>query len=204
MAFTIGTVRLSSNTQPKQAKNRWVRRGILYMYGGRIKDIVESDGGQPQQSGKVGEQYENEVENGGEGQDLRQGAQEAFLSLNQRRKGKTALKMSEQERKRVELTSLANEEKEPDAAGEVEQERDGVARVAQQVEGGEEGGEEAGPEPASRDRGVVEEWVRARLVGAGGAADEGGREAPGEADENEGEDVVDCWGGWCCRWGVCW
>lgn len=91
--------------------------------------------------------------------------------------------------------SLANEEKEPDAASEVEHERDGVARVAQQVEGGEEGGEEAGPEPAGPDGGAVEERVRLRLVGAGGAADEGGCEAPGEADENEGEDVVDCWGG---------
>ncbi len=90
-----------------------------------------------------------------------------------------------------ELTSLANEEKEPDAAGEVKDERDGIARVAQQIEDGEEGGVEPGAEPALLDGGGVEQRVRRGLVGAGGAADEGRGEAPGEADEDEAQDVVD-------------
>lgn len=89
------------------------------------------------------------------------------------------------------LTSLANEEEEPDAAGEVEDKRDGIARVAQQVEDGEEGGVEPGAEPALLDGGGVEQRVRRGLVGAGGAADEGRGEAPGEADEDEAQDVVD-------------
>lgn len=89
------------------------------------------------------------------------------------------------------LTSLANEEKEPDAAGEVQDKRDGIARVAQQIEDGEEGGVEPGAEPALLDGGGVEQRVRRGLVGAGGAADEGRGEAPGEADEDEAQDVVD-------------
>lgn len=96
------------------------------------------------------------------------------------------------------LTSLANEEKEPDTAGEVQDKRDGIARVAQQIEDREEGGVEPVAEPALLDGGGVEQRVRRGLVGAGGAADEGRGEAPGEADEDEAQDVVDGGGpgGW--------
>lgn len=89
------------------------------------------------------------------------------------------------------LTGLANEEEEPDAAGEVEDQRHGIARVAQQIEDSEEGTVQPGAEPALLDSGGVEDWVRRGLVGAGGAADEGRGEAPGEADEDEAHDVVD-------------
>lgn len=93
-------------------------------------------------------------------------------------------------------TGLANEEKEPDAAGEVEHQRHGIARVAQQVDDTKEGAVEGAPEPARLDGRAVEDGGVGRvwLVGAGGAADEGRGEAPGEADEEEAEDVVYGWG----------
>lgn len=95
-------------------------------------------------------------------------------------------------------TGLANEEKEPDAAGEVEHQRHGVARVAQQIDDGEQGAVEGAPEPARLDGRAVEDGVGRGLVGAGGAADEGRGEAPGEADEDEAEDVVDGGGALVC------
>lgn len=100
-------------------------------------------------------------------------------------------------------TGLANEEKEPDAAGEVERQRHGVARVAQQIDDGEEGAVDGAPEPARLDGRSVEDGGAGRvwLVGAGGAADEGRGEAPGEADEEEAEDVV--YGGGVLLAGVC-
>lgn len=93
-------------------------------------------------------------------------------------------------------TGLANEKKEPDTAGEVEHQRHGIARVAQQIEHSEEGAVEGAPEPARLDGRAVENGRVGRvwLVGAGGAADEGRGEAPGEADEDEAEDVVEGWG----------
>lgn len=93
-------------------------------------------------------------------------------------------------------TGLANEKKEPDTAGEVKHQRHGIARVAQQIEHGEEGAVEGTPEPARLDGRAVEDGGVGRvwLVGAGGAADEGRGEAPGEADEDEAEDVVEGWG----------
>lgn len=88
-------------------------------------------------------------------------------------------------------TGLANEKEEPDTAGEVEHQRHGVARVAQQIDDGEEGAVEGAPEPTRLDGRAGEDGVGGRLVRAGGAADEGRGEAPGEADEDEAEDVVD-------------
>ncbi|RFU77591.1 chitin synthase c [Trichoderma arundinaceum] len=88
-------------------------------------------------------------------------------------------------------TGFANEEEEPDAAREVEDQGHGIARVAQQIDDAEEGAVQLGPEPARLDGRGVEDGMRRRLVGAGGSADEGRREAPGEADEDEAQDVVD-------------
>lgn len=100
----------------------------------------------------------------------------------------------------MEHTSLANEKKEPDATGEVEHQRHGIARVAQQIDNAKKRAVEGAPEPARLDGRAVEDGGvgRVRLVGAGGAADEGRGEAPGEADEDEAEDVVNGWGAGLC------
>lgn len=95
----------------------------------------------------------------------------------------------------TERTSLANEEEEPDAAGQIKQERDGVAGIADEVGDGEEGGQQAGADGRGADGGGVEQRVGGRAVGAGGATDKGRGEAPGEADEDKGDDVVDEGGG---------
>jgi hypothetical protein len=88
-------------------------------------------------------------------------------------------------------TGLPYQQEEPDAAGEVQQQRHGITWVAKQVDDGEEGGIEPGAEPAGLDIRAVEARVRRRLVGAGGTADEWRCKAPGKTDEDEAEDVVE-------------
>ena len=99
-------------------------------------------------------------------------------------------RMIEEVGRRYVRTSLPNEQEEPHTPREVQQQRQRVARVPQQVGRGEEGPVELAPDPARPDAGGREDRVGRRVVRAGGAADEGRREAPGESDEEEGDDVV--------------
>lgn len=94
-------------------------------------------------------------------------------------------------------TGLPDEQEEPHAPRQVEQQGHGVPRVPQQVEGGEEGAVQAALEPGRGDVLAGQQRVRGRVVRAGRATDERGREAPGEADEEEAGDEVD--GRWLVR-----
>ena len=96
-----------------------------------------------------------------------------------------------QKQRKPPLTSLADQQEEPHAAGQVQQQRDGIARVPQQVDDGEEGAVGPGPEPAGPDGRRVEQRVRRGPVVLCGAADEGRGEAPGHADHEEPCDVVE-------------
>lgn len=88
-------------------------------------------------------------------------------------------------------TGLPDQQEEPHAAGEVDEQRDGVARVPQEVQHGEEGAVDPALEPARPDVRPVERRVGGRVVVAGRAPDEGCREAPGHADQEEAQDVVE-------------
>jgi hypothetical protein len=93
--------------------------------------------------------------------------------------------------------SLPDEQEKPHAASQVHQQRYRILWVPQQIHRGEEGAVQPRAEPAPPDGRRLEDRVRRRAVGAGGAADKGRGEAPRDADEDEAEDVVDDGGLWC-------
>lgn len=92
---------------------------------------------------------------------------------------------------RLPLTSFAYQQKEPYAARQIDQQRHGIVWVTQKVEDGEESAADLGLEPAALDGVGVEDGVRRWVVVPCGATDEGGGQAPGDADEGEAEDVVE-------------
>ena len=91
----------------------------------------------------------------------------------------------------VALTSLSNQQEEPHAARQIQQQRDRVPRVPQQVHDGKEGAVHLGLEPAALHSLGLEHGMRRRVVVLGRPADERRREAPGEPDQQEAQDVVD-------------
>ncbi|KAL9098923.1 MAG: hypothetical protein Q9163_005499, partial [Psora crenata] len=77
----------------------------------------------------------------------------------------------------------------------INEQGDGVGGTAEQIEQGEDGLPESISDPSRLSgrggREAVEGRVGSPLEVEGGAADEGRGEAPGEGDEDDGEDVVE-------------
>lgn len=103
---------------------------------------------------------------------------------------------------RGERTSLSDKKEEPDAPRQVNEQRHRIARVSQQIDDAEKGPVELALQPARLDSLGIEDRVRRRVVVLGGTADEGRREAPGEADHEESDYIVDyrrtVFRRWCC------
>ena len=91
----------------------------------------------------------------------------------------------------VALTSLSNQQEEPHAARQIQQQRDRVTRVPEEVDDGKEGAVHLGLEPAVLHSLGLEHGMRGRVVVLGRAADERRCEAPGEPDQQEAQNVVD-------------
>src|SRR4051812_20514646 len=87
-------------------------------------------------------------------------------------------------------TSLPNEQEEPHTASEVQQQRDSIPRIPQQIDDGEESAVQLALDPAVLDRRRVQNGVSRRAMCPGSSTNEGGCKAPGQADEDEGEDIV--------------
>lgn len=87
------------------------------------------------------------------------------------------------------LTRLPNQQEEPDAPRQVDDQRDSVAGVPEQVDHAEEGPVQPRAQPAGPHGRHLEDRVRRRHVRARCRADEGCREAPGEPDQEEAEHV---------------
>lgn len=92
------------------------------------------------------------------------------------------------------LTGLAYEQKEPHTARQIDQERQSIARVPQEVDDSKKGAVKLGLKPAALDGVGVEDGVGRGVVIPRGATDKRRGQAPGDADEGEAEDVVE-WAG---------
>lgn len=103
--------------------------------------------------------------------------------------------------KREERTGFPNQQEEPHTPRQIQHQRHCIRWVAQQVRGREEGGVDTTPEGAGAHGGRVERRVRRWVAGARCAPDEWRGQAPGQADEEEAEDVVGCWDVGLRGWG---
>lgn len=92
------------------------------------------------------------------------------------------------------LTGLAYEQKEPHTARQVDQERQSIARVPQEVDDGKKGAVKLRLEPAALDGVGVEDRAGRGVVIPRGATDKRCGQAPGDTDEGEAEDIVE-WAG---------
>lgn len=127
--------------------------------------------------------------------------QTAFWTLTIRRR-KLQIHPLAQE---IKLTGFPDQQKEPDAASQVDDERDSITRIPEQIQHAKEGRIYLCLDPAVFHRRRGEDRVRWRRVGACCGSDERGREAPGDADEEEAEDVshddTRRWGRWVVHGG---
>lgn len=88
------------------------------------------------------------------------------------------------------LTSLPNEQKEPDAPGEVEKQRDCISWIPEEVKNRKEGAKRLSLHPRSLYAPPLEHRMWRRPVFSRRPPDEGRSKPPGQAHEDEGEHVV--------------
>jgi hypothetical protein len=83
-----------------------------------------------------------------------------------------------------ELTSLSDQQEEPDTPRQVQYERDSVARAPEESDDTEEDLGDLSRKPGPV--GVCDGWIRGYLVRDGGFADKWRCEAPAKTDDEEG------------------
>lgn len=89
------------------------------------------------------------------------------------------------------LTGLSNEKEEPHTASQVQEQRDGISRIPQQIDHAKKSTVGFAPQPAVFDVGFVQYWVGRGRVRPRSTADEGRGESPSDPHEDETEDVVE-------------
>lgn len=88
------------------------------------------------------------------------------------------------------LTSFPNQQEEPHGAGKVDDERNRISRVPQQIYNAEERSVDFRLQPTILHRWRIEDRMRWRRVCACGGSNERCRETPGYPDKQETEDVT--------------
>jgi len=95
------------------------------------------------------------------------------------------------------LTSLPNQQEEPNTPRQINNQQNRISRIPQQMHNPKESPIHFVLDPTIHNSRRRENGMRRRFVGAGCSSDEGGGEAPGDADEQEAEDVAEDVGGVC-------